>query len=282
MTISVRNYTESLKAEPTRFRNLTIFPLIEENGSQPDYLTLDEALAQNCAKITEVSEGGSVPELRFVNDGGKRVFLLDGEEVIGAKQNLVFSVSIMAPAGKTIILPVSCKDRPGYWISWIDTQGRRRYRKTDAQNLSQARKARAAELVRVEQAKILGFNPPGEDSFADVADRFLHFQKVRVTAREYAREKLIVERHLKPFFKDKTASIRKVDIDRFVTARSGKVKAATVRREAMTLKYILSKAVEWETIPVTPARNVELPKPPAGRIRYLQPTEFRALIEVCP
>src|SRR5208283_2876458 len=30
-------------------------------GITPDYLTLDEALAQKCAKITEVSEGGSVP-----------------------------------------------------------------------------------------------------------------------------------------------------------------------------------------------------------------------------
>jgi hypothetical protein len=27
------------------------------------------------------------------------------------------------------------KDRPGWWISWTDAQGRRRYRKTDAQNI---------------------------------------------------------------------------------------------------------------------------------------------------
>ena len=148
--------------------------------------------------------------------------------------------------------------------------------------MSQARKARAAELVRVEQARILGFNPPGDDSFSATADRFLHFQKARVTDREHYREKLIVEKHLKPFFKNKVASIRKVDIDRFVTARSGKVKAATVIREVMVLKYILTKAVEWEIIPVSPAQSVVLPKTPAGRLRYLQPTELRVLLGYCP
>src|SRR5271170_8253986 len=42
------------------------------------------------------------------------------------------------------------KNRHGYWISWTDAQGRRRRRKTSAKTLSQARAARAAELVRVE------------------------------------------------------------------------------------------------------------------------------------
>ncbi len=114
MTTAVRDYASNLKGTPTGFRNLTIFPLIEENGSQPDYLTLDEALAQKVAKITEVSESGHVPELRFINDSDKRVFLLDGEEVVGAKQNRIFNVSIMAPAGKTIIIPVSCVEA-GRW-----------------------------------------------------------------------------------------------------------------------------------------------------------------------
>jgi len=47
------------------------------------------------------------------------------------------------------------QDRPGFWISWTDAQGRRHYRKTDAQNITQAKKIRAAELLRVEQARML-------------------------------------------------------------------------------------------------------------------------------
>jgi hypothetical protein len=112
MTIIIPDCSSNLKGTPTEFRNLTIFPLIDENAGEPDYLTLDEALAAKTAKITEIGEAGSVPELRFINDSDKRVFLLDGEEVIGAKQNRIFNLSIMAPAGKTII--ISCVEA-GRW-----------------------------------------------------------------------------------------------------------------------------------------------------------------------
>ena len=65
---------------PSTFRNLTVFPLLESIAAPAGYLTLDEALAQKCATITEVSEGGSVPELKFINSADQPVFLLDGEE----------------------------------------------------------------------------------------------------------------------------------------------------------------------------------------------------------
>jgi len=82
------------------------------------------------------------------------------------------------------------KDRPGYWISWTDAQGRRRYRKTNAETLAKARTARASELVRVEQAKVLGFTPPGEETFADVSARYLKHQKARRSQRAYERSKV--------------------------------------------------------------------------------------------
>jgi hypothetical protein len=40
-------------------------------------LILDDALAGETARITEVSESGSVPELRFENDGANPVLLHD-------------------------------------------------------------------------------------------------------------------------------------------------------------------------------------------------------------
>jgi len=52
-------------------------------------------------------------------------------------------------------------------------KGRRRYRKTDAQNITQARHIRSGELLRVEQAKVLGFSPPGEESFKAVTKNLL-------------------------------------------------------------------------------------------------------------
>ena len=124
------------------------------------------------------------------------------------------------------------KDRAGYWISWKDTQGRRRYRKTDARNGVQARAARAAELVRVEQAKVLGFTPPGKETLLDVSPLFLAYQKARLTPKGYVRDEGIVTKHLIPFFSGQLASIRKTDLQRFVTKRCGEVRAATVQKGA--------------------------------------------------
>lgn len=174
------------------------------------------------------------------------------------------------------------KDRDGYWISWTDAQGRRRYRRTDANSLAQARTARAAELVRVEQAKMLGFAPPGEDSFAEAATRFLAHQKARLTPKAYQREALIFEGHLKPFFTGPLAAVRRIDVQRYVTQRSGEVSAHSVLKELNVLKHLLRLAVEWEIIPSNPAQGLKSPRVPAGRVRYLQPTELRAVIEACP
>ena len=173
-------------------------------------------------------------------------------------------------------------DREGYWISWIDAQGRRRFRKTNAQSLTQARTARASELVRVEQAKLLGFAPPGRDSFEDLAARYLSYQKARLTAKAYEREKGIVGNRLKPFFAVKVAALRRVDVQRYVTARSGKASPYSVQKELNALKHMLRLAVEWEIIPVNPAQGIKTPKAPAGRVRYLQPTELRTLLEASP
>src|SRR5262245_24932419 len=40
-------------------------------------------------------------------------------------------------------------DRKGFWISWVDAQDRRRRRKTDANNITQAKEILAAELLNL-------------------------------------------------------------------------------------------------------------------------------------
>jgi len=174
------------------------------------------------------------------------------------------------------------KDRAGFWISWVNAQGRRRYRKTDATNITQAKQIRSAELLRVEQAKILGFTPPGEETFAEVAKRFLQHQKVRLTKKAYERETGIINNHLIPFFNCQIAGVRRQDVQRYVTHRSGETSAHSVQKELNALKHLLRLAVEWEIIPLNPAQGVKSPRVPAGRVRYLQPTEMRALLEACP
>ena len=102
-------------AEST-FGNMTIFPLLNGDSGSADYLTLDEALGRGLVQITEVSAQGSVPELKLKNESNEPVLLLDGEELIGAKQNRVLNLTILAPPKRTIIIPVSCVEA-GRWSS---------------------------------------------------------------------------------------------------------------------------------------------------------------------
>lgn len=174
------------------------------------------------------------------------------------------------------------KDREGHWLSWVDAQGRRRKRKARGLTLGEARAELQAERVRVRKAIELGFAPPGKDTFSEISERYLAHQRHRLTPKEYERQELILENHLKPFFPVRLAEIRRADVQRYVTHRSADAAPGTVRKELNVLKHLLNLAVEWEVIPMTPAHGVKSPKVPPGRVRYLQATELRALVDACP
>ena len=79
------------------------------------------------------------------------------------------------------------KDRPGYYISFKDSDGRRRKRKVEAPNNELAKLARSAEQIRAEQRRALGFTPPGNETFADVASQYLAHQKARISPANHER-----------------------------------------------------------------------------------------------
>ena len=82
----------------------------------PDYVLLDEALGAGWVEITEISEQGSVPELRVVNRGTTPALIIDGEELVGAKQNRVVNLTILVAAQSGLTIPVSCVEA-GRWRS---------------------------------------------------------------------------------------------------------------------------------------------------------------------
>lgn len=100
--------------EVQSFENLQITPLLAKASSIADYLTLSEAQELGLAVVTEVSESGDVPTLLLENTAGQAVFLLDGEELIGAKQNRILNLTLLVPAKTTLEIPVSCVEQ-GRW-----------------------------------------------------------------------------------------------------------------------------------------------------------------------
>jgi len=78
--------------------NLTMIPLLATNEGDPAYLTLEEGLGQGVVTITEVSAGGSVPELKLINKSADKILLFP------------FLIAGLSE----IIIPVSCVEQ-GRW-----------------------------------------------------------------------------------------------------------------------------------------------------------------------
>src|SRR5262245_44972367 len=99
--------------QPKNAGRLTVFPLVGP-GDAPTYLLLDEALAKGVAQVTETSASGSVPELKVENRSDLPILIVDGEALVGAKQNRIVNISILVPAQSITAIPVSCVER-GRW-----------------------------------------------------------------------------------------------------------------------------------------------------------------------
>jgi hypothetical protein len=100
--------------EPVSHGLLHMFPLQGDTHAEQDISLLEGALQAGTLHIEEPHEAGSVPELRVVNEGSLRVLILEGDELIGAKQNRVVNSSVLVAAGSDLTLPVSCIER-GRW-----------------------------------------------------------------------------------------------------------------------------------------------------------------------
>ena len=106
--------------EPLRCGALGMIPLLDPaidapaDGEPQSYRLFPDALRAGTVAIAEVSEGGSVPELAATNAGDLDVLLVDGEELLGAKQNRMVNLSILVPPRRAIRIPVSCVER-GRW-----------------------------------------------------------------------------------------------------------------------------------------------------------------------
>jgi hypothetical protein len=122
------NTLESLElGTPISSENLTMVPLLAKSPVAPDYLLLDDALDAGLAEVSEVSQGGSVPELAFRNRADRDILLVDGEELVGAKQNRVLNLSILVAAGQQVTIPVSCVEAGRWsWRSQRFASGRRK------------------------------------------------------------------------------------------------------------------------------------------------------------
>lgn len=122
MTTEISRYLSRLELkESKRHKNLSIFPLCSEADDPADYVLLDEAIEKDMIAVKEVTESGSVPELRLINRSEHKILILDGEELKGAKQNRIVNTTILVGEKKEMIIPVSCVEARRWSYASSDT-----------------------------------------------------------------------------------------------------------------------------------------------------------------
>ncbi len=99
--------------EPRKVGNLTVVPLLADDQPQ-DAVLLEEAQAAGSVQVAELDNAGRVNTIEVTYSGDGLLLLLDGEEVVGAKQNRVFNTSLLVPPGAPVQVPVSCVEQ-GRW-----------------------------------------------------------------------------------------------------------------------------------------------------------------------
>jgi hypothetical protein len=112
----IKNYIDQIKiGRAQSYKNLTIYPFLSDYAVSFNYLTLDEALSEELIEVVEVDKEGLVSELRVINNSDQMVFILDGEELVGAKPSWIVNTTILIPAKETVVIPVSCVEE-GHWL----------------------------------------------------------------------------------------------------------------------------------------------------------------------
>ena len=114
MVAAIQQRTKSVSpttAQPAA--ELKIIPITGLSSSDPPYRLLDKTSLE-AVRVTETSEQGTVPELIVENTLDFMVFLMDGQELIGEKQNRILNTDVLVPAKSRIRIPVSCVEQ-GRW-----------------------------------------------------------------------------------------------------------------------------------------------------------------------
>jgi len=97
--------------KPQTAANLIMIPLSRYPAAAVSYILVDEALKKKEVEMEEVSEGGTIPEIRVTDFSEKTVLVVDGTELVGAKQNRIVNASFLLPPKSVTKVPVSCVEQ---------------------------------------------------------------------------------------------------------------------------------------------------------------------------
>lgn len=96
-----------------KYRNMEVIPVKINSSSNNDYLTLKRGISAGFVEITEC-EVSTVGTVLARNNANIPLVLIDGDEIVGAKQNRIMNRSLIIPPKTTLRVSVSCTEQ-GRW-----------------------------------------------------------------------------------------------------------------------------------------------------------------------
>ena len=100
--------------EPRWAGGLEITPLLADLNGTRRWLLLHEAVAKGLLEVKERGAGATVNEVEAFNRGKLPVLVLEGESIVGAKQNRVVVETVLIAAQTLVTIPVGCVEQ-GRW-----------------------------------------------------------------------------------------------------------------------------------------------------------------------
>ena len=139
MITSIPTFLNDLRfGEPDIHNNLALVPILRDKHEKLNYITLEEGLATKLLEVQELEDGASVNDILLRNKSDQLALLFEGEEFLGAKQNRVLNVSILAAASSEQRLPVSCVEA-GRWHHQHDDPDQQRFKVANRMHYARGR-----------------------------------------------------------------------------------------------------------------------------------------------
>ena len=99
--------------ESQKYKNMEVIPVKLNNCGNKDYLTLRRGIRAGFVEVTEC-EVSTVGTVLTRNNADIPLILIDGDEIVGAKQNRIMNRSLIVPPKTTMSVSVSCTEQ-GRW-----------------------------------------------------------------------------------------------------------------------------------------------------------------------
>ncbi len=108
---------KNVSFENLSFYKLKSFGLLQYRTTDADsfeYISSGTAIKNDFISVQEISEQGSVNNINVINKSPHYIFFMDGDVLVGAKQNRVLNTSVLLEPDKNADITVSCIEQ-GRW-----------------------------------------------------------------------------------------------------------------------------------------------------------------------